>query len=252
MTLSHALLLIFAGFGAGAVNAVAGGGSLISFPALLATGLAPVPANVTNTLAVWPGYVGGVFAYRGHIAAQRSRVKQTTVVSIAGAITGTIILLAAPPHVFKILVPYLIFLATTLLVVQKKMLAYFTKKGETHPRGAKLSMHSGIFLSSVYGSYFGAGLGIMLLSILASFIHDDLQKLNGLKSYLSLVIATIGSFIYAIFAPVSWISVAIMAVSALLGGYLGAGIARKLSPSLLKSSVVIFGYAIGLVILIKG
>lgn len=252
MSLTHFLIIFAAGFGAGAVNAVAGGGSLISFPALLAVGLPPLIANVTNTIAVWPGYLGSTTAYRSSILEQKDRVKQTSFISIAGAIAGTVILLQAPPSVFKILVPYLIFLATTLLVVQKRMLSFFTKKATTHPNSTKVSLVAGLFLASLYGSYFGAGLGIMLLSLLASFINDDLQKLNGLKMYLSLVIATVGSVIYAVFAPVVWTDVAIMAIATLLGGYLGAGFARKLSPKALKASVIIFGYSIGLIILIKG
>ncbi len=252
VSLAQDLLILVAAFGAGAVNAVAGGGSLISFPALLAVGLSPLSANVTNSIAVLPGYAGSVIPYRHHIMAQKKRAKQISALSIVGAIVGTIILLKAPPQVFKVLVPYLIFAATTLLLIQKQMLSFFSKRSVTHPRSSKISLNSGIFLASVYGSYFGAGLGIMLLSILASFIHDDLQRLNGLKTLLSLIIATIGSSIYAVFAPVSWTAVAIMAPASLLGGYFGAGIARKLTPKVLKVSVVTFGYVIGLIILFKG
>ena len=252
VSIAQDLLILLAAFGAGAVNAVAGGGSLISFPALLAVGLSPISANVTNSIAVWPGYAGSVIPYRHHIAAQKTRAEQISALSIVGAIVGTIILLKAPPQVFKVLVPYLIFAATTLLLIQKQMLSFFSKKSLTHPQSSKISLNSGIFLASVYGSYFGAGLGIMLLSILASFIHDDLQRLNGLKTLLSLIIATIGSAIYAVFAPVSWTAVAIMAPASLLGGYFGAGIARKLTPRLLKISVITFGYVIGLIILFKG
>ncbi len=252
VTLTKDLLILVAAFGAGAVNAVAGGGSLISFPALLAVGLPPVAANVTNSIAVWPGYVGSVIPYRKHIQAQKERAKEITGISIAGAVIGTVILLEAPPSIFKVLVPYLIFAATTLLLIQKHMLAFFSKRTATHPRRSQMSLYGGVFLASVYGTYFGAGLGIMLLSILASFIIEDLQRLNGLKTLLSLVIATIGSVIYAIFAPVSWIAVAIMAVASLLGGYFGAGVARKLSPKALKISVIAFGYTIGLIILVHG
>ena len=151
MSLVQDLLILVAAFGAGAVNAVAGGGSLISFPALLAVGLPPVAANVTNSIAVWPGYAGSVIPYRTHILDQKERVKQTSWLAVAGAILGTIVLLEAPPHVFKILVPYLIFAATTLLVIQKRMLTFFTKTTVTHPRASKLSLNGGIFLSSVSG-----------------------------------------------------------------------------------------------------
>lgn len=243
------LLIVVAGFGAGAVNAVAGGGSLISFPALLAVGLPPITANVTNTIAVWPGYVGSVVAYRRNIADQKLRIQRASIVAVLGAIVGTIILLKAPPHVFKMLVPYLIFGATTLLLLQERMLRHFTELSAANPRRASASLDAGIFVASIYGSYFGAGLGIMLLSILASFIHDDLQRLNGVKMFLSLVIATIGLIVYSIFAAVSWSDVAIMALSTLAGGYSGAGIARKLSPKALKVSVIIFGYTIGTLIL---
>lgn len=251
MSTAQEFLIFIAAFGAGAVNAVAGGGSLISFPALLAVGLSPISANVTNSIAVWPGYVGSVIPYRTLILDQKERAVKISGLAVSGSIIGTIILLKAPPHVFKVLVPYLIFAATTLLVIQKKMLIFFTKQAVTHPKGSDFSLNAGIFIASIYGSYFGAGLGIMLLSIFASFIHDDLQRLNGLKTLLSLVIATIGSVVYAIFAQVSWIAVAIMAISSLLGGYFGAGFARKLSPKALKTSVIIFGYAIGLIIFFK-
>ena len=252
MSTAQDLLIFVAAFGAGAVNAVAGGGSLISFPALLAIGLSPISANVTNSIAVWPGYLGSVVPYRTLILDQKQRALNISGLAVSGSILGTIILLEAPPHVFKILVPYLIFAATTLLVIQKRMLVLFTKQATAHPKGSSFSLNTGIFLASVYGSYFGAGLGIMLLAIFASFIHDDLQRLNGLKTLLSLVIATIGSAIYAVFAPVSWMAVAIMGVSSLLGGYFGAGFARKLSPKTLKISIIIFGYVIGLIILLKG
>lgn len=252
MSYLQELLIFIAGFGAGAINAVAGGGSLISFPALLAVGLPPVTANVTNSIAVWPGYVGSVFAYRKKIAEQKKRTRDYSLISIVGAIIGTIILLTAPPTVFKILVPYLIFAATTLLLVQSQMLQLFTRIGQTRPILAKFMLATGLFISSIYGSYFGAGLGIILLSILASFIHEDLQQLNGIKMFLSLVIATVGFVIYALFATVDWPAVATMAIATLLGGYLGAGVARKLSQKALKISVICFGYIIGTIIMIKG
>lgn len=246
------LLIFIAGFGAGAVNAVAGGGSLISFPALLAVGLPPLSANVTNSIAVWPGYVGSVIAYKSTILEQKTRTQIFSLISIAGAIIGTVILLEAPSSIFKMLVPYLIFAATTLLLIQSQMLKLFTRVGAKRPKLTKVALYIGIFIASIYGSYFGAGLGIILLSILASFIHEHLQLLNGIKMFLSLVIATVGLVIYAIFAPVVWQAVAIMALATLLGGYLGAGVARKLSQRALKVSVVIFGYCIGLIILLKG
>lgn len=252
MSYLQELLIFLAGFGAGAINAVAGGGSLISFPALLAVGLPPITANVTNSIAVWPGYVGSVLAYRKKIAEQKKRTFDYSLISIVGAIIGTIILLTAPPTIFKLLIPYLIFAATTLLVIQTQMLQLFTRLGQKKPALAKFILTMGLFVSSIYGSYFGAGLGIILLSILASFIHEDLQQLNGIKMFLSLVIATVGFVIYAFYAPVDWPAVATMAIATLLGGYLGAGVARKLSQKALKISVISFGYIIGTIILIKG
>lgn len=252
MSFAHIVIVIAAGFGAGAINAVAGGGSLVSFPALLAVGLSPITANVTNTIAVWPGYVGSVVAYRKNIADQKPRIARNSIISIFGALVGTVILLQAPPSIFKILVPYLIFAATTLLLIQKPMLGYFTKVSQSNPKRARFSLEIGVFLASIYGSYFGAGLGIMLLSILASFIHDDLQKLNGVKMFLSLVIATVGVIVYSIFASISWSDAGLMAIATLIGGYSGAGIARRLSPKALKIAVIIFGYAIGSIIFLKG
>lgn len=252
MNLAQDTLIVVAAFGAGAVNAVAGGGSLISFPSLLAVGLSPLSANVTNSIAVWPGYLGSVIPYRSHINSQRDRAKRMLPPTVTGAALGTVVLLLAPPDVFKVLVPYLIFAATTLLLLQSRMLSFFSKRSGTHPKSSAFVLYGGIFLAAVYGSYFGAGLGIILLSLFASLIRDDLQKLNGLKSFLSLIVATIGSAVYALFAPVSWVAVAIMAASALLGGYFGAGIARRLSARALKAFVITFGYVIGTIILVKG
>lgn len=252
MSYLQELFIFAAGFGAGAINAVAGGGSLISFPALLAVGLPPITANVTNSIAVWPGYVGSVLAYRSKIAEQKKRTRDYSLISIVGAILGTIILLTAPPTIFKILVPYLIFAATTLLLVQTQMLKLFTRVGTRNPTFARFIFAGGLFVASIYGSYFGAGLGIILLAILASFIQEDLQLLNGIKMFLSLVIASVGFVIYAIYARVDWSSVAIMALATLMGGYLGAGVARRLSQKALKISVVCFGYIIGAILLFKG
>ena len=181
----EALGLGLAAFAAGAVNAVAGGGSLISFPALIAAGYGAKSANVTSTVALWPGSVGGSIAYRAELGSQRERIKVLGAIAILGAIVGSILLLVSPPGVFKAIVPWLIFFACFLLLVQPRLSAWVRAH---RPRSAEVKhpaeLLGGQFVASIYGAYFGAGLGIVTLAILGIFLPDDLQKLNALKGLL--------------------------------------------------------------------
>jgi uncharacterized membrane protein YfcA len=224
------VLLGGAGLLAGGVNAVAGGGSLISFPALLAVGYPSVPANVTNNVALLPGYVGGTLAYREELSGQGRRARRLSA-------TG----------VFEAIVPFLILLSCGLLVAQPAASRAVERGGH---QGRPALVHTGVFLSAVYGGYFGAGLGIMLLAALGAFLPDDMQRLNALKGLLSLVISAAAVVYFAFFAPVVWAAAAVMAVTSLAGGQLGVRLARRLSATTLRWVVVAFGTGVAIVLLV--
>jgi uncharacterized membrane protein YfcA len=240
---------------AGGVNAVAGGGSLLSFPALLAAGYPALTANVTNTVALFPGYLGGTLGYRRELAGQRRRAVTLGLVSVAGALLGSVLLVRSPAALFEAVVPYLILLACALLAAQTRLASLVEARLErTEAGGAGWRLPlllGGQFLAAVYGAYFGAGLGIMLLAILGIFVADSLQRLNALKGLLSLVINLIGAAFFALFADVVWGAVAAMAVASLLGGQAGVVVARRLNDRLLRWLVIAFGVAVALRLLLR-
>lgn len=251
MTGADALLIGVAGFLAGAVNAVAGGGSLISFPALVASGLPTLDANVTNTTAVWPGYLGSATAYREELRGQRARLRGLALTSIVGAGAGAVILLAAPGAVFDAIVPFLVLFGSLLLAIQPRIAAYVRERTNGSAQRDALQLHGAVFLAAVYGAYFGGGLGVILLAVLGIFVADHLQHLNALKSAMSLLINTVALGAFALFGPVHWASVAVVAPASLLGGYAGARVARRLSPDVLRTTVVVLGIAVAVWLFVR-
>jgi uncharacterized membrane protein YfcA len=245
------VLLAVAGFAAGAVNAVAGGGSLISFPALLAAGYGSVTANVTNAIAVLPGYLGGSVAYRDQLAGQRRRVGALAASSCAGALFGAWLLTVTAEAVFEAIVPFLILGACALLAVQPVLSRRLRPPAEGAAAHRAPALHAANFLASVYGGYFGAGLGIMLLAMLALTVADDLQRLNALKGLLSLVVAVATAIFFALFGPVAWEAAAVMAAASFGGGHLGVSVARRLPPNVLRAVVVTFGVVVAVVLLVS-
>lgn len=252
MTPGQTTLLAGAGFLAGAINAVAGGGSLISFPALLAVGLPSVTANVTNTVALWPGYVGGVLPYRSELGAQRARVTALALTSLVGAALGAVLLLTTPASVFTLLVPYLVLAACALLAVQPSVAARVAARpGAGGDHASQLPLHLSVLVSSVYGAYFGAGLGVMLLAVLGILLPEGLARLNGLKNALSLSINTLALLAFVLFGPVRWVAVLVMAVASLLGGFAGAKVAKRLSSGVLRLTVIVFGVLVAAKLLLS-
>lgn len=240
----EALGLAFAAFVAGAVNAVAGGGSLISFPALLAFGLPAKMANVTNTVALWPGYVGGTLGYRALLVPQQQTVVALSVSSVLGALAGAAILLLTSQAAFRAIVPYLVLFGALVLAFQSKLGALVARFRRPWTPGGPVpaEAHPAIFLLGVYGAYFGAGLGTMTLAALSILLPDDLQKSNALKGMLSLVINAVAVAVFVFSGLVAWAPAVIMAVAALAGGYIGVHFARRLSARLLRALVV--GYSL--------
>jgi uncharacterized protein len=245
-------LLVAAGVLAGAVNAVAGGGSLISFPALLAAGYGSVTANVTNAIAVLPGYLGGSVAYRDQLRGQRSRVVALAASSSLGALLGAWLLTVTSEDLFEAIVPFLILGACGLLAAQPWLSARLRSPASGSDAHRAPALHAANFVASVYGGYFGAGLGIMLLAVLALTVADDLQRLNALKGLLSLVVAIAAAVFFALFGPVAWGAAAIMAVASFVGGHAGVAVARRLPANVLRGVVVVFGVGVAIALLVSG
>lgn len=248
MDLGHIAVLIVAGLVAGAVNAMAGGGSLISFPALLFVGYSPLVANVTNTVALVPGYLGGSVAYKTELQGQRRNVRDLGIVSLAGGLLGAFLLIAGPPSVFKKIVPWLILFACALLLLQPAIKRWLQDE-EGEVKEHRVILLGTQFLGSIYGGYFGAGLGVLMLALLGMFLGESLQRLNALKGLLSLVINVISAIFFAIFAPVAWLPVLVMAVASLAGGHLGVQVARRMSNTVLRGFVVVFGVVVAVKLL---
>ncbi|HEX7123695.1 MAG TPA: sulfite exporter TauE/SafE family protein [Gemmatimonadaceae bacterium] len=247
MDLGTLTILAGAGFVAGAINAVAGGGSLISFPALLAAGYPAITANVTNTVAVWPGTVGGSLAYYPELRGQRRRIIVLGIVSVVGAIVGAALLLASPAQLFERIVPFLILGSCVLLAVQDRLGMWLRSRRAKHTGGSlSVPLLVAHFVASVYGAYFVAGLGILVLAFLGIFLRDDLQRLNALKGLLSVFINGVSAAYFALFGPLVWPVAAVMAVASWIGGYLGVSLARRLSPTVLRLVVLAFGVIVAL------
>jgi len=242
----EAIGLAAAAFVAGAINTVAGGGSLISFPALLAAGYPAKPANVTNSVALWPGYFGGTMGYRREIAAQKNRAVALLLPSAAGAVLGSIILLSTPESAFEAIVPFLILFACGLLAVQDTLGEFAAKHrlAANSPNHLPWMMIVAAFALAVYGAYFGAGLGILMLAALGILLPDNIQQSNALKGFLSLVTNAVAVLWFAAFGPVEWLPAAIMAGGALAGGYLGADAARALGSGRLRVVVIVYGLVV--------
>jgi uncharacterized protein len=242
--------LLVAGLFAGAVNAVAGGGSLLVFPALLAVGFPPLAANVTNSVAQWPGYVGVVAGARHELPGQGRRLVLTSAVAVFGAALGCVLLLVLPGSVFDAVVPVLVLLASALLGLQPRLKRWIGAPDRGQPdHNARLL--PAVFFAAVYGGYFGGALGVILIAALSLCASDDLRRLNATKAVLSLVIATVTVVIFGLRAPVDWTAVALLAPTTLVGGYVGARLARRLPENVLRASVVVLGLCVGIYLLVR-
>ena len=244
MTLPHAILLFLAALLAGAMNSVAGGGSFFSFPALLFTGVLPIPANATNTVAVWPGSVASVFSY-WHCLPKSARVMAPLItISIIGGVVGAVVLLHTPQATFMSLVPYLFGIATFLFAFGKRLtakLGHMVKRTgpPTWPTIIGLTLVQ--FFIALYGGFFGGGMGILMLAMLEMIHIEDIHAMNGLKALLGTAIngAAVVTFIVA--RQVVWPQGILMIVGAVAGGYGGAHYAQKLDPRWVRATVICVG-----------
>jgi uncharacterized protein len=238
----EALAIFAAGVAAGGVNAVVGSGSLITFPTLLAFGLPPVVANVSNNLGMVPGNVTSGFGYRRELAGQRGRLIRLGVASATGAAAGAIALLWLPAGAFKVIVPVLILIACALVLVQPLLSARLRTRREALERDrASPWLSAGVCLSGVYGGYFGAAQGVLVIGLLGSFLDEPLQRVNGAKNVLVAIVNGTAAVVFVLVAHISWAAVLLIATGSSIGGLVGARFGRRLPPLALRLFVVAIG-----------
>ncbi|MDO9256661.1 MAG: sulfite exporter TauE/SafE family protein [Bacteroidales bacterium] len=253
MDIYNLVFAFIAAIAAGFVNAIAGGGTLISFPVLVAIGIPPVAANITNTIALCPGYFGGVMAQRNDLLSQKQRLWEILPVGIAGGIAGGLLLLNTSEDSFRILIPYLILLSAVLLAFQpflKKMVEARLQKSMHHNAKGALVLFV-IFLAAIYGGYFGAGLGVILLAVLGLLVDDSLIRLNALKQAISLSVNVSAAIYFSFSGQVNWPVVAVMIFGSVLGGNIGGRTATFIRPEILRWAVVVIGFTVAVIYFVK-
>ncbi len=251
MDVYEVALLVAAGVAAGGVNAIAGGGSLITFPSLIGIGLPPVAANVTNSVAVCPGYVSSVLGSRADLAGQGRRLRGIVPASLVGGVGGCALLLLTPARAFEVIVPFLVLAAAATLAFQDRLRGLVGHPRALSPRRRAVTLQAVVLVGAVYGGYFGAALGVMYVAALALVLDETLNRINALKNVLSAVVGLVTLVVFAIFAPIHWGAALTLAPATIVGGYAGARLARRLPSRVLRIVIVTFGTAIGLVLLYR-
>jgi uncharacterized protein len=251
---AHPVFLFCAALVAGLLNSVAGGGSFISFPALLFTGMAAIPANATNTLAVWPGTVASAVAYRNAFNAEARRLLPPLIVTgIAGGVIGARVLLVTPQTTFLRLIPWLMLMATLLFMAGPRITAWVRGRAAQGKTSTTLTV-AGYFLAlviSIYIGYFGAGVGILLLSLLALMGMDDIHAMNGVKTLLVSVVNGVAIVTFILAKVIIWPQALLMVVGSLIGGYGGAYYAQKMNPAHVRWLVVVVGFGMATYFFVK-
>jgi uncharacterized membrane protein YfcA len=243
MTLLHALAIFAAGIVAGTINTVVGSGTLFTFPVLLAFGYPPVVANVSNTVGLVPGSLTGAIGYRRELAGQRRRTLPLAIASLLGGSAGAVLLLSLPASAFKAIVPVFIALALVLIVAQPRLSKLLARHRPPSRHKAGRAATVGVFASGIYGGYFGAAQGILLLGILTLAVDDDLQRINALKVVLAGLVNLVAGIVFVLAAHVAWGAAALIAAGSVIGGWLGARAGRRLPPAALRAVIVVVGVA---------
>ena len=241
MSTWHALAIFAAGIAAGTINTVVGSGTLITFPTLLAFGYAPVTANVSNTIGLVPGSVAGSVGYRGELSGQRERVLRLGAAALTGGTLGSVLLLVLPASAFKAIVPFFIAVALVLIVAQKQINRALGNRRRGLGEGVPAGALAGTFCCGVYGGYFGAAQGILMLSVLGLSIDDSLQRLNAVKVVTTGLTNLVAGVVFVLAAHVAWDVAGLIACGSMIGGVLGARYGRRLPPSALKALIIIIG-----------
>ena len=243
MTFWEGVLVLVAGLGAGTINTVVGSGTLLTFPTLLAVGLPPVTANVSNAVGLFPGSFVGAYGYRRELAGQGRRCVKAGTATLLGAILGAILLLELPAEAFKAIVPALITLALLLVVFGGRLTSWLIAHGHTADDRVSVPLWLTVFGTGVYGGYFGAAQGVLLMGFLGLFVAESLQRLNALKNVLSGLANLVAAIVFVSTTHIDWTAAALIASGSIVGGYLGAHVGRRLSPNMLRALIVVVGVA---------
>ncbi len=240
-----------AALAAGVVNAIAGGGTLISFPVMTAVGVPAVRANATNTVSLCPGYISGTYAQRRDLEGLAGHVRPQLAVAAVGGLLGSVLLVVTSESVFRAVVPYLILAAAVLLAVQNRLRAWVARRRHDDDQPRRTVELLTIGAAAVYGGYFGAGLGIMLMAVMGLFSDLPFTRLNAVKQLLAFVINVCAATFLVFSGKVEWSIVAVMAPGALIGGQLGGRFAGSLPPEKLRIGVIVFAFAVAVVYLVR-
>lgn len=244
MTVLEVVAILLAGVAAGTINTVVGSGTLITFPTLLAFGVPPVTANVSNTIGLVPGSISGAIGYRRELAGQKKRILRLCVASFLGGTAGAVLLLVLPAGAFEAIVPVLIVLGLVLVVLQPRISAWVAAR---HDATGGMPYHGtwwvwpGVFGTGIYGGYFGAAQGVLLMAVLGTGVDESLQRLNAVKNVLAAVVNAIAGLIFVFVAEVDWWVVLVIAIGATIGGQIGATVGRRLPAPVLRVVIVLVG-----------
>ncbi len=242
--------LLLAGLVAGGLNAVAGGGSLVTYPTLLAVGVPPLHANATNGIAVAPAYAAAAFGSRSHLRDQRRRLLGLIPTAVIAAVGGTLLLLNTSHAVFENLVPFLVLAATLLMAVgpwvNRKVTALNGGK-DLHP----VALHLGVGLGCLYGAYFNAALGLVLIAVIAMSLNEKLVRIGALKNFCTFIVGVVTSIVYGVFADVAWWAIGVLVPATFVGGYLGARVFQKLPERPLRIAIIVYGLILSIILMVK-
>lgn len=239
-------VVLLAGVAAGTINTVVGSGTLVTFPTLLAFGVPPVTANVSNNIGIFPGSVSGAVGYRRELAGQRRRVLVLGSAALVGGVAGAVLLLVLPDEAFRAVVPVLIGLGVVLVALQPRIKTWVAARAEpdrTAPAHGSWWVWVLVLLTGVYGGYFGAAQGVLLMAVLGIGLHEGMQRNNATKNVLAATVNGVAAVVFVAVAEVDWTIVALLAAGSVVGGQIGAGVGRRLPPALLRAVIIVVGLA---------
>jgi uncharacterized protein len=247
----HVVILLLAGTGAGFVNTLVGSGTLLTFPTLLLLGYPPVVANVTNTVGLVPGSVSGALGYRAELVGQSRRLKTLGTASLSGGLLGAVLLLVLPAAAFRAIVPVLIAIGCGLVVVQPRLQRRLAGVQHGRPHGGPL-LFAGVFVTGVYGGYFGAAQGVLLIALMGVLLDETLQRVNAAKNVLAGLVNAIAAVVFVLASHVVWSAALAIALGAVVGGQLGARVGRRMPAALLRAVIVVVGVIAAVAFVVRG
>lgn len=246
MSALEALVVVVAGIGAGTINTIVGSGTLITFPTLLLLGVPPVTANISNNIGLVPGSLTGSIGYRKELGGAGPDLRRLAPMSFLGAVLGAVLLLVLDPDLFRAIVPVLILLGLALVVAGPRLSAWAERRraeGTASARSHELAMQGGVLGAGIYGGYFGAAQGIILMGVLGALSTHPLQRLNGYKNVLATIVNAVAAIVFMLVAAdqIDWLVVVLIAVGATVGGVIGSTVGRRLPPAVLRGVIVLIG-----------